>query len=602
MAYNVQVFANRYRFERVPRGWDTGRTGFTYLVYDLEKKRPGVIKRADVTSKHAVLHLRNEISALNALKGSYVPEVYEVGQAEYESNKYEYIVIEYISSLRIEENLDALNTLDRVEILSQFFSLLDRSHNSGIVNGDVDLKHLFWDKEKKKLVVIDWGNAKLVDDPRKKTEFSYDLARSAEIIYSLTTKKGHPPSTGSLALPNESLLRSDLLPIPDEFNKLCKWAPRTPVEGIQSPHTAHDLHKAAVLWKEILRGEKQPIQFTKNIKESDKKQSKSKWGIVPIILILFLLAVTVAFLGLSPKSPVYSLFHPTIAPPETPTEVTKAPIDPSPSVTVTLPPTETPTETPSIVILPTDTPVLDITPQPRENTILAPVFDQSFFPSECWDSNTNSDDGVTILDGFSQRDDNHWRFVVRPDLGSNKYIQTDFGRCFADKKTTAFAANIWVDALEMQRGIFDTSKDNSGRGIGFFIESANGKRREYTVWVDEASSMHILIRQSNDTVILDSTISLVNPKNLKVKDVFPRMYATFPIQIFIEIDNQGMDILYLREGPGQKAVEVKVLDSRQMLRIDSATQKTLGEIKSFGLIGYGGEIRTIVWPLVFFGE
>lgn len=73
----------------------------TYLVRDLEKNRLGVIKRADTTSKKAQEHLINEVIALKALKGQGVPNVYETGQRNYELNRYEYVVIEYIGSLRI---------------------------------------------------------------------------------------------------------------------------------------------------------------------------------------------------------------------------------------------------------------------------------------------------------------------------------------------------------------------------------------------------------------------------------------------------------------------------------------------------------------------
>ena len=75
----------------------------------------------------------------------------------------------------------------------------------GIVNGDIDLKHLFWRRDSEQLVVIDWGNARLDVDPAKKSKFAYlNLTRSAEVIYSLVTLQGHAPATKSLALP-ESL-------------------------------------------------------------------------------------------------------------------------------------------------------------------------------------------------------------------------------------------------------------------------------------------------------------------------------------------------------------------------------------------------------------
>ena len=155
------VFADRYRFQPVSDDWDRWRSGFTHLVFDMKKERLGVIKRAEIKSPQAVEGLKNEVNALLALKGLGVPEVYDTGETEYGSKIYFYMVIEYIEGIRIEKNLDTLTAPERAEILSQFFSLLAKSHQMGIVNGDIDLKHLFWRREKKQLIIIDWGNAKL---------------------------------------------------------------------------------------------------------------------------------------------------------------------------------------------------------------------------------------------------------------------------------------------------------------------------------------------------------------------------------------------------------------------------------------------------------
>ena len=62
--YSSPIFANRYHYEAVPDGWDTGRSGLTFLVYDSENNRRGVIKRAEKKSHEALVGLKNEIAAL----------------------------------------------------------------------------------------------------------------------------------------------------------------------------------------------------------------------------------------------------------------------------------------------------------------------------------------------------------------------------------------------------------------------------------------------------------------------------------------------------------------------------------------------------------
>ena len=200
---SAPVFAGRYRFEPVGDDWDTGRSGYTHLVYDLKTKRQGVIKRAEVNSKQAIDGLKNEVAALKALKGLGVPDIYDTGTTIYGSKKYFFMVMEYIDGMRVERNLDSLGATERVDILTQLFDILAEAHRQGIVNGDVDLKHLFWCRDKKQLIIIDWGNTRLGVDPKDLTEFSYDLARAGEIIFSLVTYQGHPPVKGSIALPND---------------------------------------------------------------------------------------------------------------------------------------------------------------------------------------------------------------------------------------------------------------------------------------------------------------------------------------------------------------------------------------------------------------
>lgn len=595
---DAPVFADRYRFEPVPAGsWDTGRTGYTYLVYDLEKKRRGVIKRADATSKQSVAELRNEISALNALKGFGVPNVYETGQAIYDSKKYDYVVIEYISSLRIEDNLQSLSASDRIEILTQFFGILDKSHKLGIVNGDVDLKHLFWDGNKKQLRVIDWGNARLTTDPRNTTEFSYDLARSAEIIYSLTSMKGHPPATGSLALPNDSQIFHGLIPIPEGFKKLCKWAPRTPVEGIHPPYISQELLEIANNWKKEIQGKKFP------------KEQHNTNKLATALGVLFFIVFTFGTWLLWPKitANLFWLNTTTIVPisfSETPTPsvnigvtTTSTPT----STTTSAPPASTKTLTPTLTLTlhPTTTPSPEVTPLPLTNKALLTEFAE-FTPSQidCWSNSTNPERSINRLEGFTRRDDNNWRFNIDQKIDPNVYIQTDFKQCFVDKDIVAFGANILVSKLETKRNASNTADDKTnGKGFGFFIEDANQKRREYTIWVDETSSMYLRVREGNK-VIVDSVIFVVNPKSLKIVNDFPRLYTSFPIQIYLEINNQGLDIIYLREG----SINYQALDPTQMTRVDIATQKTMGNIGSLGLIGYDGEINIGIWPLVFFGE
>jgi len=84
-----------------------------------------------------------------------------------------------------------------------------------------------------------------------------------------------------------------------------------------------------------------------------------------------------------------------------------------------------------------------------------------------------------------------------------------------------------------------------------------------------------------------------------VDDSFPRLYYQFSLLSFIEINNDGLDILYLDEAKPQEPVSSNNIDPNSLIRIDNAVRPTLGNIKAFGLVGYGGELKTAFLPLVF---
>jgi len=580
------VFADRYRFQTVGNDWDRGRSGFTHLVFDAKKERLGVIKRAETKSQSAVDGLKNEVAALLDLKGLSVPEVYDTGDTEYGSKSYFYMVMEYIEGIRVEKYLDSLSAPDRAEIITQFFNLLANAHRIGIVNGDIDLKHLFWRRDKKQLIVIDWGNAKLDVDPKKKTEFAYDLARSAEIIYSLTTLKGNPSATGSIELPNDSYLIPGLEPLPIEFRNLCKWAPRAPNEGSQSPYTAHELFDVSKVWqKAIMSGKRY------------KPEKRPNWG----LRIFFGLIIAVAiFFGItSPISPLYSLLHPQTPTPlvvasdtTVPNPIITPQVTTEPSITATSTGIQTPTSVPTSTFTEIPPTATAVTPIPAAYTNQLLVFEKgSSVPADCWANDSKS--------GFNKREDGNWRFAIEKGTPVDQTVQTDFSKCVEITSVKAIAMNLWVPRLELERV---NPEVEAGKEFGFFILGANNQKREYTIWVDVSESMHLRIRE-NGEVTYDEVVLIVNEENLRIKGSFPRLYAEFPIQFFFEINNNGLDIIYLKQGLTQKAVQAEEINPGQMLPIINNTIRPhLDDIQSIGLIGYGGETQTIIWPLVFFGE
>jgi len=52
---------------------------------------------------------------------------------------------------------DSLTHVERVEVLAHFFEVLIKLHEKGIYHCDIDLNHVFWEKDTKKIYLIDWG-------------------------------------------------------------------------------------------------------------------------------------------------------------------------------------------------------------------------------------------------------------------------------------------------------------------------------------------------------------------------------------------------------------------------------------------------------------
>lgn len=578
------MFADRYRFQPVGNDWDTGRSGYTHLVFDTKKERLGVLKRAELKSSQAVENLKNEVAALLDLKGEGVPEVYDTGEAEYGSKKFFYMVIEYIDGLRVEKKLEDLSATERADILLQFWNLLTIAQRMGIVNGDVDLKHLFWRRDKKQLIVIDWGNAHLNIKPNSKNDFAFDWARAAEVTHTLVLRKGRAPVSGSLALPKDTLLLPGLPPIPTEFRMLCKWAPRTPSNNMQPPLMALDMYEATRKW---LRG----VPY-KTIKSAN-------WT---ARLVFFAILAGVGYFGFTQRALILGLFSPTTiatTPPvaTTPPIATTEVIPPSETITPTPTPSETPalepslTPTVAVTETATVTATVPVTPSPGIYTTV--LMDAS--KDKCW---TNLQDPEGLSD---KQASGLLEFRISDSQLRDNPIEANFDKCGLNPtQIKAVGLNAWVKRLEIARTIQGQTED--GREFGIFVENAAGQRREYTIWFDKTYNLQVRIRETGKEPFTTKATVFSQGKLEPLGD-FPNQSVNFPIQFFLEVNNQGLDVLYLKEGPkSQSPLDAVSLSPANMIVVDSATRPTLGNIARIGLVGYGGETQIVLWPLAIFGE
>ena len=164
------LFDNRYRYNFI---YPRGRSGETLRAVDTAAEdQPVVIKRPNPNDAPPIragqeVSIVNEREALKRLAGHPVlTELLGSGQFFVGGIPQQYIVMERAEGIIIEEEVmslaglhQRLPELEMLEILDRLIDLLRSAHDLDIVYNDVDAKHLFWNRERYELKVIDWGNA-----------------------------------------------------------------------------------------------------------------------------------------------------------------------------------------------------------------------------------------------------------------------------------------------------------------------------------------------------------------------------------------------------------------------------------------------------------
>ena len=164
------LFDNRYRYNYI---YPRGRSGETLRAVDtLDEERPVVIKRPNPNDAPPIragqeVSIINERDALTRLAGHPVlTELLGSGQFFVGGIPHQYIVMERAEGVIIADEVarlagqhQRLPVLEMLEIIDRLIDLLRNAHDIDIVYNDVDAKHLFWNRDKYELKVIDWGNA-----------------------------------------------------------------------------------------------------------------------------------------------------------------------------------------------------------------------------------------------------------------------------------------------------------------------------------------------------------------------------------------------------------------------------------------------------------
>ena len=191
------LFDNRYRYNFI---YPRGRSGETLRAVDTAADdRPVVIKRPNPNDAPPIragqeVSIINEREALKRLAGHPVlTELLGSGQFFVGGIPQQYIVMERAEGVIIEDEVvnlagahQRLPELEMLEILDRLIDLLRTAHDLDIVYNDVDAKHLFWNRERYELKLIDWGNAVFLEGDEVTLQGisrQTDIYQIGELIY-----------------------------------------------------------------------------------------------------------------------------------------------------------------------------------------------------------------------------------------------------------------------------------------------------------------------------------------------------------------------------------------------------------------------------------
>ena len=191
------LFDNRYLYNHI---YPRGRSGETLRAVDTEADdRPVVIKRPNPNDAPPIragqeVSIINEREALTRLRGHPVlTELLGSGQFFVGSSPHQYIVMERAEGVIIAEEVAQLASLhqrlpelEMLEVISRLIDLLRAAHDKDIVYNDVDAKHLFWNRDKYELKVIDWGNAVFLEGDEATSQGisrQTDIYQLGELLY-----------------------------------------------------------------------------------------------------------------------------------------------------------------------------------------------------------------------------------------------------------------------------------------------------------------------------------------------------------------------------------------------------------------------------------
>jgi len=195
------LFDNRYRYDYI---YPRGRSGETLRAVDTQASNRAVAVKRPAPSDAPPIRAGQEVSILNERKAltrlaghPVLTALLNTGQFSVGGTLHQYIVVERAEGENLADLVrelaahgERLPELEMLVIAEGLLDLLEAAHAADIVYNDVDAKHLFWDRERYRLKLIDWGNAVFLegdDSTPQGVSRQSDIAQVGGLLYMILT-------------------------------------------------------------------------------------------------------------------------------------------------------------------------------------------------------------------------------------------------------------------------------------------------------------------------------------------------------------------------------------------------------------------------------
>ncbi|MBO0858617.1 MAG: protein kinase [Chloracidobacterium sp.] len=178
---------------RIIKRLGSGGMGEVYQAEDTRLRRPVALKLLldDGANAQARMRFLREAQASSALNHPNIVTIYEIDEAEYDGERFNFIVMEYIEGRTLKELVGECSIEEAIEIVMQIADALAQAHERGVIHRDIKPSNVIVTPQNR-AKVLDFGVAKF--DPGSPTYGQVGEEGETSSLFSTESAKTTPGS------------------------------------------------------------------------------------------------------------------------------------------------------------------------------------------------------------------------------------------------------------------------------------------------------------------------------------------------------------------------------------------------------------------------